>query len=303
MAFVLPVVSSAVQPSKAARRRARHRHTAVVHAQCNSLRISECLKVHRPDEVHCEASDGTCHIEVLLRRLEVKVDSVIQFLCRPTIYGNCVASSWVTDFGVPAEKLREECNAALVIQRAWKRRLSLRASHVPLEGSRTISANRVQELCIDEPMGAQCFPPDMVRTPQAECAYAASCGVSSCLPFQQQVEQEATTSFESPWHFLLPEDCAHASVTCKVAWETVAQSTPIGDQYLESQDGDAELVSVKNPTYDHDDDGADGGDDYDYFEDGLDAEELEELYQTALRECPGNHEQMFQQLLKERLQQ
>ena len=90
-----------------------------------------------------------------------------------------------------------------------------------------------------------------------------------------------------------------------MAWKAVAEWTPNGERYSAGQDVDAAMSSAKDPPDnngdDVDDDGSDDGELV--FEDGLDAEELEDLYQTALTMCPGDPEQSFQQLLKDRRQQ
>jgi len=44
---------------------------------------------------------------------------------------------------------------------------------------------------------------------------------------------------EGPWHFLLPEDCANTSVTCKRVWKCVAEWTPIGEKYIASVECEA----------------------------------------------------------------
>ena len=234
MASVLPVASSTAQPSKAARRRIRQRRKAILEAQLDSVRISEYLHGRR------SAEHTTCEFEASLQRLEMKVDSVLEFLCRPSCFGNCVASSPTTDFGVPAEQLRKQCNAALAIQRAWKHRPMLLSSKVPcdLEDSRRTSATGV----LVQPGTA-----DLMRKPHAagesDCFGVSECSTSAYLWSKQHVEREITVDFASPWHFLLLNSWAHASVTCKTAWRSIAEWTAIGDQYLANGEDDTKHFS------------------------------------------------------------
>ena len=98
--------------------------------------------------------------------------------------------------------------------------------------------------------------------------------------------EEIKASFGSPWQFLLPEECAHASAACKISWMGVAEWTPIGQQFARGSEEETDTV---DDTFR-----------YELEEDDLDCEEMEELYQTALKEDPGNVEEKFQHLLEER---
>ena len=155
--LVLPVVFSAEQScgvhemhavqqlSKAARRRLRHRRTAVLQAQHSSMKISEILQGGCAAEAKGEVANAAPGLEALLR-LESKVDSVMQFLCCLTLSGRCVADPQVTDYGVPVKMLRKECEAVRTIQRAWRQnsmekvRVEKRFAKVSLEKVRVESS-------------------------------------------------------------------------------------------------------------------------------------------------------------------
>ena len=90
------------------------------------------------------------------------------------------------------------------------------------------------------------------------------------------------STFGSPWQFLLPEECAHASAACKNSWICVAEWTPIGHGHTHLQehwDVDEE--------YSHDEE--------DVLDD-LSSAELEALYQEALRTNPDQVEETFAEL-------
>jgi len=111
-------------------------------------------------------------------------------------------------------------------------------------------------------------------------------------PSGQPEHEQLDVSFGSPWRFLLPSECANASVSCKLAWKVLAEWTPIGEQYLASIGSEAEQGPTKELLHN----GAQTPEEFD-------ADDLEHIYQTALQECPNNPEQRFQQLLDERYEQ
>ena len=104
----------------------------------------------------------------------------------------------------------------------------------------------------------------------------------------------------------MPGDCAHTSVANKHIWQCVAQWTPIGVQFLASVEGGAdpgrqklseELHDIEEEN-DYADESDSGQRNFDEEEgaDEMDGEELEELYQIAVKERPDNVELMFQKL-------
>ena len=105
-------------------------------------------------------------MEASLQRLEVKIDSVMQFLCCPTIPGSCVAGSWIADLGVPAEELQKQCDATVTIQQAWKRKLSSQASQVPTPmGARwSTSDSQAKKSCSNERSDAFCDSVDVASS-------------------------------------------------------------------------------------------------------------------------------------------
>ena len=112
---------------------------------------------------------------------------------------------------------------------------------------------------------------------------------SSTGPSGQPEDDKSGISLRSPWQFLLPRECANASVTCKTSWKCVAEWTPIGEQYLGSisseigQESAMELFGNRET-----------------IPEELDADDLEQIYQTALRECPNSPARRFQELLDEK---
>ena len=146
---VLPVVSSAEQPwegdereichlSRAAKRRRRHRHTAVIKAQQASSNILAILDGGA--EGQYREPDVAGSVQISLHRLEGKLDEVLQFLCCLPFCGAGVAETAITHFGIPAGVMQRQCAAARTIQKAWVRR---RTSRV---GNKSVISNAREQL-------------------------------------------------------------------------------------------------------------------------------------------------------------
>jgi hypothetical protein len=87
--------------------------------QLNALQISGLFKSEYPASAGCKAVVEAGVVEASLTRLEMKVDSVIEYLCRPH---QRVASTQVADLGVSGHELQRQCDSARIMQRAWRSR-------------------------------------------------------------------------------------------------------------------------------------------------------------------------------------
>ena len=225
--LVLPVVFSAEQScgvqvhavcqlSKAARRRVRHRRTAVLKAQHSSMRISEILQAGHAAGTTCEVTNGAPGIEALLR-LESKVDSVMQFLCCLTLSGRCVADSEITDYGVPVETLRKECAAVRTMQRAWRSRQVRRRSFSAMGGGSCSEGEKCPH--VDEQVPRSAETKSLV-------------GVWETL---------------DPWLFLDRIELGRLSTTCCHNRDLVSRFTPLNDFMAQMGNGaDAETSNSKD---------------------------------------------------------
>jgi len=90
-----------------------------VKAQLNAVQISGLLRSEYQAGAGCKAVEEAGVVEASLTRLEMKVDSVIEYLCHPY---QRVASTQVADLGVPGHELQRQCDSAHTMQRAWRSR-------------------------------------------------------------------------------------------------------------------------------------------------------------------------------------
>ena len=198
--------------------------------------------------------------------------------------------------GIPAAVLERQCQAVYRIQRAW-RKAKASPSKAPTP-SGVQSAEDILVLPQARAMTTAMLPGAIVAgleqvSMRMETATTTLEGLSSRIERLDSMLEtccgmEAVgnpLSFQSPWLFLDRVELGHLSASCFTNHRRVEEWTPFAAASEEYHTG-ADLTENEEQYYSSGDD--------------LDCDEMEEIYQKAAAEEPGDVERRFGQLLEAR---